>query len=79
MPVDHKMDLVVEVTGESLGPAALLRCCRVWRCEARVSMAMPVRWQYAATSIEAMSSVSEASAARIRVIRFQSRARSGSL
>lgn len=28
--------------------------CRIWRYEARVSMGMPVRWQYAAISMETL-------------------------
>jgi hypothetical protein len=51
-------------------PAAQLRCCRVWRRDARVSMRMPVRWQYAEIRMEAMSIVSEASVARMSVIRL---------
>ncbi|MFE9313424.1 hypothetical protein ACIQCF_39370 [Streptomyces sp. NPDC088353] len=44
-----------------------------------MSRAMPVRWQYAAISMAAASIVSEASVARISVMRFQSRAMSGSV
>ncbi|MFI1018220.1 hypothetical protein [Streptomyces sp. NPDC020965] len=74
---EHPGDLLPVRLPRTGCPAALLPGLQV-RGE-RVREMSVCCWQYAAMSMDAMSMVSETSVARISVIRFQSRAMSGSV